>query len=496
MRIATRVAVGTGLVLLLVASALALQTLAVARLATAQRDLGETRLPATALAADLAVERDRIEEYLRKHAVTGDPAYANAVQHWSAAFASTLARLMALQARGGEIGELQGLQLRWRVLPLADRQAGVAAQVSRMSRAEQLALAGDPLRRLEEQIAAISEAVRADATRHVELASLASRRATRVSVVVLLAAVVVGAVVSLVTVRSINRPLGRLVEATREVSRGAFHHRVRTAPGTELAVLADHFNLMTSRLAELDRLKRDFLSHVSHEIKTPLVAMEETTQLLLEEVPGPLQDRQRRLLELHLDGHRRLRRMISDLLDLARMEAGVLDYAFAPGDLTATVRDAAEALAGTARSRDVEVLLEATDPPGEMFFDHDRVVQVVQNLLANAIRFSPEGGRVDIRVRGDANGARIEVADSGPGVPASERERVFERFHQVPGTVDGSRTSVGLGLAICREIVEAHGGSIHVRDALAGGACFVVELPTRGLGGERSRRELEQEERV
>ena len=170
--------------------------------------------------------------------------------------------------------------------------------------------------------------------------------------------------------------------------------------------------------------------------------------------------------------------MISDLLDLSRMEAGVLDYSFASGDLASAVREAVAEFEQAARARGVRLVVDQDHELPPVLFDRDRVVQVVQNLLSNALRFSPPDEQVEVGVRdGGDGGVRIEVADHGPGVPASERERIFDRFHQLPGSGAGSGASVGLGLTICRQIVAAHDGALRVEDATGGGARFVVELP-------------------
>jgi signal transduction histidine kinase len=208
--------------------------------------------------------------------------------------------------------------------------------------------------------------------------------------------------------------------------------------------------------------------------------MAETTQVLLDEVPGPLSAKQRRFLELQQQSNRRLQDMIRDLLDLSRLEAGVMEYRFDTRAVRPILEAALAELGPLAGEREVRVELEAHGGLPPVRCDHQRMLQVVLNLLANAIRFSPRGGRVFLAAREVADEVRtwvrVTVGDQGPGVPDPEKAQVFERFYRVAGSHSRDRGGVGLGLAICREIVTAHGGRIGVEDAPGGGAVFVVDL--------------------
>jgi len=301
-----------------------------------------------------------------------------------------------------------------------------------------------------------------------------------------LAAIVLAAVAVVLTVRSISVPLRRLTEVTRAVAGGALETRVEVEGNDEFARLADDFNAMVRRLDELDRLKRDFVSHVSHELKTPLAAMQETTRLLLDEAPGPLTAKQRRLLELTLQSARRLAAMIRNLLDLSRLEAGAMDYDRRPWTLEELVVPAAAELEAWARERGVGVEVRVEQPSGEVPCDRDRIVQVVQNLLDNAVKFSPSGSTVVVRARvvdeatDPPRRAEVAVADHGPGIPPEERRRAFERFRQLAGGRRRANAGVGLGLAICRQIVEAHGGEIVIADNPGGGTVVQFTLDMAG----------------
>jgi len=253
---------------------------------------------------------------------------------------------------------------------------------------------------------------------------------------------------------------------------------------------------MTQRLRELDTLKKDFVSHVSHELKGPLASMQDNIKLLLEEVPGPLTDKQKRLLGLNLQSTRRLSGMIFNLLDISRMEAGAMQYRIEPHNLADLVRGAVADIESRADENGLRI--EVAQPEKlVMNCDHDRIVQVLGNLLENAVKFSPHPGTIEVSAQktrdlppgmpagwrarldtaqGGVECAMITVADRGPGVPDEHKGMIFEKFHQISKTEKMAGQGVGLGLAIARTIVEAHGGAIWVEDNPGGGSRFVILL--------------------
>jgi signal transduction histidine kinase len=239
-----------------------------------------------------------------------------------------------------------------------------------------------------------------------------------------------------------------------------------------------------ARLRELDRLKSDFLGNVSHELRTPLAAVKGYVDNLLDGVAGPLTDKPRHYLGRVRDNAERLSRMVSDLLDLTRIEAGKIELLPQALPLTDVVCDAIDGLRHVAVARGVRVTVDLQPCPA-VWADPDKVHQVIANLLANAIKFSPPGAEVVVTARADAGGlVRLAVEDAGPGIPAGERERVFDKFYQV-GRVEGERLpGTGLGLTIARHLVELHGGRIWVEDAASSGATFVVLLPAAAGAGE------------
>src|SRR5215813_7025480 len=254
---------------------------------------------------------------------------------------------------------------------------------------------------------------------------------------------------------------------------------------------------MHTRFIEIDQMKRNFISHVSHELKAPLASMQETTHLLLEQIPGPLTDKQRRLLDLNLQSGKRLARMIGNILDLSRLEAGIVEYDMQPSDIADLIHSVVMELSPRAREKSLRILTDIQREPLIVECDPNRMVQLFTNLLENAIRFSKKGGIIGIHVRtlrefprmpqsahARITGAKpsdgfalVKISDSGPGIEDAHKEAVFHTFHQVKHGKKSHGESLGLGLAISRAVVEAHRGTIWVEDNPTGGAVFFVLLP-------------------
>ncbi|HEX4996974.1 MAG TPA: ATP-binding protein [Terriglobia bacterium] len=293
--------------------------------------------------------------------------------------------------------------------------------------------------------------------------------------------VVAGIIVTAITLRSVNRPLRQLIRGTRTIASGEFSHRLPVDGPTEFAGLARDFNAMTERLGELDQMKKDFVAHVSHELNAPLAAIRQTLAVVLAEAPGPINEQQRRLIELSRKSAERLGAIVANLLDVSRLEAGTMEFEMSRQDIVSLARDVADELSIRAQERKIEIVLTSAEPVMPVVCDRDRLVQVVGNLLDNALKFSPPHSKIHVTLSRETigNGALVmlSVADRGPGVPEKHKQDIFLKFHQAHG--GGKRASgqgVGLGLAIARTIVDAHSGRIWVEDNPGGGSIFRVEL--------------------
>jgi PAS domain S-box-containing protein len=230
------------------------------------------------------------------------------------------------------------------------------------------------------------------------------------------------------------------------------------------------------RLLELDRLKDEFIALVSHELRTPLTSIRGYTELLLDGEAGVLSDDQRQFLGVVERNAHRLLHLVGDLLFLAQVEAGKLVLDVGAVDLGAVASETVEAARPQAEAKEITLTL-ATGPVPLVAADRARIGQLLDNLVSNAIKFTPDGGRVDVRVRAHSKQAVVEVRDSGIGIPANEREHLFQRFYRTSTATEQAIQGTGLGLAISKAIVEAHDGRITLTSEEDVGTTFRVELP-------------------
>lgn len=275
--------------------------------------------------------------------------------------------------------------------------------------------------------------------------------------------------------RWVAAPLQRIARQAKAISEGEYHPIPPEGP-SEVIELTQAFNEMSARVQSSQQSQRDFVANVSHELKTPLTSIQGFAQAILDgtaETPEELQQ----AAGVICSEAGRMHRMVMELLDLARIDAGTLEFRRLPIDLNALLQGVVEKFKPQAKESEVNLIAEIESVP-TITGDSDRLAQVFTNLLDNAIKFTPPGGKVKLRAAPLNDQAQITVEDSGPGLAPEELERIFERFYQVdrsrPG---GSGRGAGLGLAIAREIIEAHQGQISAHSNPGEGTIFVVKLP-------------------
>lgn len=235
------------------------------------------------------------------------------------------------------------------------------------------------------------------------------------------------------------------------------------------------------RLRELDRLKDEFIALISHELRTPLTSILGYLELLLDAEAGPITEEQEHFLRIIARNSDRLRRLVGDLLLVAQIEAGRLSLDQAEVDLARLAVECVEAAVPAAEERGISLQVSAESTPN-VWADRSRLAQLLDNLLSNAIKFTPGGGRVGVALATRGDSARLEVSDTGTGIPEAERDRIFERFFRTEGATRSAVQGTGLGLAITKAIVEGHGGRIGLESREGVGTTFWVELPL--LAGE------------
>jgi two-component system, NtrC family, sensor histidine kinase GlrK len=278
---------------------------------------------------------------------------------------------------------------------------------------------------------------------------------------------------------TILRPLRELQGHIKQIGQGNLGASLQIKAPAELRELVDSVNWMGRKLQEIDDMKTEFLAHVSHELRTPMASIQEGTHLLLDEIPGPLVQEQRTTLRIMADSSRRLIHLISTILDLSKMEAGMMEYRIVPVDFQRIGEVSINKVRLLADSKHVQLVLENIGERSWVKADASRLEQVLDNLLSNALKFSPEGGVVKVQVKPDLQAGVLEVtvSDTGPGIAPEDLPHIFERFFQ--GRTKGKHTAgSGLGLALVKKVVEAHGGRIWIESEKGKGVTvrFILRL--------------------
>lgn len=292
-------------------------------------------------------------------------------------------------------------------------------------------------------------------------------------------------VVAALMAYSIARPLERIARAAEEIAGGQYDQKLDISAPTEVARLAASFNSMARRVKATLQSQQDLVANVSHELKTPLTSIQGFSQALLDGTAGDDGARERAAAVIHQEAGR-MRRLVDDLLDLARLAAGEVTLAREPVDVAELVRACAARFAPQSEQAGVALEVDAPSSLPPVVGDGDRLGQVLGNLVDNALKHAHNaagGGRVVLRAEQHPGRVSCSVTDNGCGISAEDLPRVFERFYQVDKSRARRGSSVGLGLAIAQEIVQAHGGQIEVESVEGLGTRFTVELPIgRGEG--------------
>ena len=271
--------------------------------------------------------------------------------------------------------------------------------------------------------------------------------------------------------RRLTEPVLGLTRATEHVAAGRYDVDIPEAHGSdEISLLTERFRGMVAKLSEAERLKRSFLMSVSHELRTPLTAIRGHVEALRE---GIVTDPEHVAASLEIIAAEtdRLERLVGDVLDLAKLQAHRFTVRHEEVDMGRVVDHAFGAFAEEARRREIDYRVAAEEAAPVIVSDGDRVLQVITNLLSNAFRWTPDGGRIDLELQAENGAVKVDVVDSGPGIPPEHKERIFQAFisHDVDGT--------GLGLPIARELAFALGGRIELESEPGSGSRFRLVLP-------------------
>jgi two-component system sensor histidine kinase GlrK len=268
-----------------------------------------------------------------------------------------------------------------------------------------------------------------------------------------------------------------MMNKTKEISRGVFKGNLNVSSPPEISELARAFNSMCDKLNEIDKMKSDFFSSMSHELRTPLTSIKEGTNLLLEGVGGNMSVKQNRILTIISEESNRLIDLVNSLLDLSKLEAGMMPFNFTGADIRPLIDKSISETEPLAAAKNIGLKMAIAQDLPIIKMDCERILQVLRNLIGNAIKFTPDGGHVTISTQPANGGIKVAVADTGRGIPKESLNMVFDKFEQVPTAGCNKIEGTGLGLAIVKYIINTHGGMVWAESELGQGSTFIFVLP-------------------
>ncbi len=320
-------------------------------------------------------------------------------------------------------------------------------------------------------------AIRQNSTDKIKKLNAIGTEFRRMGMLIIGAFILIGIFVSILIKRSITHPVSLLKKKTREIGQGNFKGDLSLVSPPELAELAGAFNLMCNRLKDLEQMKSDFFSTITHELRSPLSTIKLGMDLLKEGVEGPITDGQRELLSGIQKECLRLMGLVNSLLDLSKMEAGMMPFHLQPQPIAPLIEQTLQEMKPLIDSKKIDIQAKMMQGLPDLKMDRERMLQALRNIIGNAVKFTPEGGQIKIAARSVDHGVEVSVADTGPGIPKENLITIFEKFQQVATDRAFPHQGTGLGLAIAKQIITRHGGKIWANSQLGQGSTFFFFLP-------------------
>jgi len=327
-----------------------------------------------------------------------------------------------------------------------------------------------------EELKKLEGYARRDIQQRMKMLGESSASARKLVITMSAIAIVLVIVTSFFITRSITRPLTILMEKTKEISKGVFDDHLDIPSPPEISELTKAFNSMCGKLKMVDKMKSDFFSSMSHELRTPLTSIKEGINLLREGVGGAIPEKQKRLLAILSEESKRLIDVVNSLLDLSKMEAGMMTYTFESGSLAPLIERATTEVIPLIEARKITLKTKIDEKLPVIKIDREKILQVLRNLIGNAVKFTPEGGQVRVVARLMNRGVEVSVSDTGPGITKENLTTIFEKFRQAHLKNSDYIRGTGLGLAIVKHVITAHGGKVWAESELGQGSSFIFVL--------------------
>jgi len=309
----------------------------------------------------------------------------------------------------------------------------------------------------------------------VESLDRTSERSVEVALIIAIGTLLAAIGAALTITRTITRPIGTLVAGTKVIAGGSFT-RIRIPSHDEIADLARAFNSMSASLDELNRFRAEMMQHISHEIRMPLQSILSAHYLLTKKTEDPVTDAQVKLLDGIRENVQKIADFSNQFLDLSKVEAGMMQYNPAPVDISTIVKPIVDDSALVAARKEISLsFVGANVPP--VLVDPDRSAEIFGNLIGNALKYTQNGGKIDVSVGPCASGVRVVVRDTGPGIPKEDLPKIFKKFYRTSTAVKGGHRGTGIGLAFVKALVEGQGGRVYVESTVGVGSTFTVEFP-------------------
>ncbi len=303
-------------------------------------------------------------------------------------------------------------------------------------------------------------------------------KASKVAIAFGLASLLLGTIISIFITLNITKPLAIIKRKTRDIAKGEFGKDLELTSPPEIGELAGAFNSMCYKLKEIDKIKTDFYSFMSHELRTPLTTINEGTNLLIEGLDEERdKNKEERLLIIIKEESNRMIHLVNSLLDLSKMEAGLMEFNFVLHDLKPLIHRVTREIEPIAEKREIRIESGIADELPKVKIDVNRILQVLRNLLINAVKFTPKGGNISVFTNADEDRLLVSVKDNGPGISEEHLDIIFDKFQQVNILESNKITGTGLGLSIVKHIILAHGGNVWVKSTLGQGSVFTIALP-------------------
>ncbi len=305
------------------------------------------------------------------------------------------------------------------------------------------------------------------------------RRIFGVAVVML----IIGFVGAVILAQMMTKPIKQMAEGAELIGQGKLDTKIVVKSKDELGSLARDLNKMSGQLKEIDQMKSDFLASVTHELKSPLTSLIMYIDLFLTGATGKLNEKAKKFLRIMERNSNRLSRFIDDLLDMAKIERGKMEVRKESLGIFPIVSETVELMKPQADEKNIEIAINIQDNLPLVSVDGDRTRQIITNLLSNSIKFTPEEGKISIKIQDDKEYLQVSISDTGIGIPPDQINKIFDKFEQVKEIrerVKGPR-GTGLGLAIVKSLVEAQGGKIWVESEVDKGSTFYFTLPKQTI---------------